>query len=276
VPSAASLASGLASAAAWGAGDFAGGVAARRLHVFRVVLLSQLVGLALIAASALIVGEPWPPRTDLLWSAAAGLSGAVGVTCLYASLAAGRMGVAAPITGVVAATVPVMYTWLALSPPGPVGLAGTALALLGIALVSGPRAERPPLRVLGLALLAGLGFAGFLLLMGLSGRTSFLWLLVAARAASAAALFVLVIARRPPPGPVGRAVVATGVLDAAGNALFLLAARLGALDVAVVLSSLYPVATVVLARLALKERLTPLQGWGAALMLAAIPFLALA
>lgn len=267
---------GIGSALAWGAGDFAGGLATRRTNVLLVVLLSQALGLVALVLLALVLGEPFPEAADLLWAVAAGLSGAVGVTSLYASLASGRMGIAAPITGVVAAVLPVTYTWLILGAPSAYGLAGMAVALVGIALVSGPRAERPPARVLGLALLSGLGFAGFLLLMGLAETDAFLWALSGARAGSSLALLALLVLTRPALTRPGWSVLAAGILDTAGNALFLLAARLGRLDVAVVLSSLYPVATVALARFVLKERLTALQAWGAALMLAAIPLIAMA
>lgn len=268
--------SGLASALTWGAGDFAGGLATRRQNVFVVVLLSQLIGLAGLALIALVVREPLAPVMDLLWGGAAGVAGAIGVTALYASLAAGRMGIAAPITGVLAAVLPVTYAWLVVGAPSAFGLWGMAIALAGIALVSGPRAERPPARVLALALLSGTGFASFLLLLGLSSGAAFLWTLVAARVASSLAMLALVLGTRATWGRPSWAVFAAALGDTGGNAFFLLATRLGRLDVAVVLSSLYPIATVVLARLVLKERLTATQASGAALMLAAIPLITMA
>lgn len=270
-------AAGLASALAWGAGDFAGGLATRRQPVFVVVLLSQLLGLGLLLVLALALREALPPLGDLVWGTAAGAAGAIGVSALYAALAQGRMGIAAPITGVVAAIIPVGFAWSVLGAPSPLGMAGMALALAGIALVSGPRRERPPARVLLLALLSGVGFAGFLLLIGLSGASSFLWTLVAARAGSALLVATLLLAReRRPWGAPTAWVVGASLGDTGGNAFFLLATRLGRLDVAVVLSSLYPVATVVLARVKLRERLSATQAWGSALMLAAIPLVALA
>lgn len=265
---------GLASAATWGAGDFAGGIAARRTPLFVVVLLSQALGLVLVTVLALVSREALPPMTDVWWAIGAGLSGAVGVTCLYGSLASGRMGIAAPVSGVIAAIIPVSYTWIAIGTPATLGLAGMGVALVGIVLVSAPRAERPPGKVLALALLSGFGFAGFLLLMGLSTGTSFLWTLSAARIGSTLAALAVVLAMRPGLGSPGWAVVVAGLCDTLGNAFFLAATRLARLDVAVVLSSLYPVTTVLLARFVLKEKLSPMQAWGAALMLAAIPLIA--
>lgn len=267
---------GLASAASWGAGDFAGGIASKRTNVFVIVMLSQILGLAGLLVLAPFIGEAFPPILDLWWGAAAGLAGAVGVTALYASLAAGRMGIAAPITGVIAALLPVSYAWIVVGAPSTWGLAGMALALVGIALVGTAKVERPPPRVLFLALLSGLGFAAFLLLIGLSSGTSFLWTLIAARAGSALVLVVLVLALRPAWGARPNAWLLVAALgDTLGNVFFLLATRLGRLDIAVVLSSLYPVATVALARFVLHERLTRMQAIGAALMLAAIPLIAL-
>lgn len=266
---------GLGCSAAWGVGDFAGGIATKRQPVFLVVLLSQALGLVLVGTLALALREPVPPWSDLVWGGAAGLAGAVGVTCLYASLASGRMGIAAPITGVVAAILPVAYAWRVEGLPSSLALLGTGLALAGIVLTSGAKAERPPARVFVLAVLSGLGFAGFLLLMGLSSGSSFFWTLTAARAASSTGVLLLVLGSRTAWGRPGWAIAIAGVGDALGNAFFLLSSRWASLDVAVVLSSLYPVVTVALARFVLKEKLTWAQGLGAALMLAAIPLVTL-
>lgn len=265
---------GLASAASWGAGDFAGGLAARRTPLFTVVLLSQSLGLALVVALALVTREPLPGAADWLWGGAAGIAGAVGITALYGALSAGSMGIAAPVSGVIAAALPVAYAWTRIGAPATVGLLGMGIALVGIVLVSAPRVKRPSPRIVALAMLSGLGFAGFLLLFGISTGVSFFWTLSAARIASSAGLALLVLAVRPGWGRPGWAVVVAAVGDTLGNAAYLLATRLTRLDVAVVLSALYPVMTVLLARLVLKEKLTPMQTWGAAIMLAAIPLIA--
>lgn len=274
-------AAGLASAAAWGAGDFTGGIAARRLHVFRVVAVSQAIGLALLLLLALLVEPRLPPSSDFAWGVAAGLAGAVGVTSLYAALASGRMGVAAPITGVLAAALPVAVASVTEGSPGALRLAGFGLAIAGILLVTRPDGGiRTPRRVLLLALVAGLGFAGFLTLIDRASDTSILWPLVAARAASTTLLAALVLARRRQDGPfAARAwpwplLVGNSVLDAAGNAFFVLAAALGRLDVAAVLSSLYPAATVLLARIVLRERITRTQTAGLTIAMAAIVMIA--
>ena len=267
--------SGLASAATYGAGDFLAGLASRRASVFVVALGTQLVGFLVLPPLALALGEPTPSRGEWLWAMLAGLSSFAGIAGLYGALAAGRMGVAAPITGVLAAAVPVAYAWTVGGAPSALAVAGMALALVGIGLVSGPKAERPPPRVLALAIVSGLGFAGFLLLMGISRGESVVWPLVGARVATIAAFGACVLFLRPTiRGTPWWVVVWAGLLIAAGDVAYLLAARLGRLDVAVVLSSLYPAFTVGLARLVLKERLTALQTAGAAVMLVAIPLIA--
>lgn len=268
---------GLASALTYGAGDFLAGVASRRASVALVALGSQLVGLALLPLLALALGETMPDARGWAWAFVAGLSAFVGIGALYAALSMGRMGVAAPITGVLAAAVPVTYAWVVGGAPSSVAVAGMALALVGIGLVSGAKAERPPPRVLALAVLSGLGFAGFLLLIGLSEGDAVVWPIVGARFGTGGAFLIAVLLTRPTLRETPWLLVgATGVLVAAGDATYLLAARLGRLDVAVVLSSLYPAFTVALARFVLKERLTAMQTWGAALMLVAIPMIAMA
>jgi len=267
---------GLASAATYGMGDFFAGVASRRASVFVVALGSQLVGFVLLPIVALALRDPFPATRDILWATGAGASSFLGIAGLYGALAAGRMGVAAPLTGVIAAAVPVAYAWSTGGSPGALPVAGMMLALFGIALVSGPRAERPSLRVLALATLSGLGFAGFLLMMGLSRAESVAWPLTAARIATVGGFLVAVALARPAlRGAPWRLILATGILVALGDVAYLLAARWGRLDVAVVLSSLYPAATVAMARVFLKEQLTATQMAGALVMLAAIPLIAM-
>lgn len=270
----ASTLAGLGAAAGWGAGDFWAGFAGRRASVLLVALVSQLIGLVVLPLVALALGEPLPARSDLLFAAGAGASAAVGIGGLYAALAAGRMGVAAPITGVLAAAGPVTLTWATVGPPATLPLTGMVLGLAGIALVSGPRAHRPPNRVLVLSVLAGAGFAGFLFLLGHAGG-AFVWTLVAARVGTCTALALALLAVRPPTtGLWSPALAWVTVFILVGDVSFLAASRLGRLDVAAVTASLYPLVTVSLARWKLGERLSRVQSAGAGLMLVAIPLIA--
>lgn len=272
-----SASAGLASAAAWGAGDFTGGLAARRASVWRVVAVVQAAGLALLVALLLVLREPLPPARDLAWAAGAGACGAVGLSALYAALNAGSMGVAAPVTGVVASVVPVLVGVWTEGSPGAWAFAGFGLALAGITLVSATGERATTRRALSLALLAGAGFGGFLVLIDRTSGETFLWPLVAVRVTSAALVGLVILARRPPRtrhAPPWGLMLLAALLDTGGNAFFLLAAQLGRLDVAAVLSSLYPAMTVLLARVVLRERMTRAQLAGLALVLVAIVLIA--
>jgi drug/metabolite transporter (DMT)-like permease len=274
---------GLGSAATWGAGDFAGGLASRRGSVLAVLAVGQLAGVSLLAAVAIAAGEAAPPREGLLWSAAAGVAGAAGLAALYRGLAVGRMGIVAPVSAVLSAAIPVAAGALQEGLPPAAKLLGFALGLAGIWLVAGggPAGDGARPAGLGLALLAGLGFGGYLVLMAKGAEGGAFWPLAASRGTSlalAVAAGAVALAAGRPPGPPARAalplVLLSGVLDAAGNALFVLAARAGRLDVAAVLSSMYPATTVALAALVLRERVSARQRAGIAAVLGAIALIA--
>lgn len=266
---------GLASAASWGSGDFAGGLASRRASVWRIVFVSQAVGVAFMTLLALAVGEARPPTRDLLVGVAAGASGAIGIVALYAALGIGQMGVVAPVTAILGAALPIVVGIAREGAPAPLAMAGIALAFPGVWLLS--RAPGARSRAgLGLAMLSGLGFGGFFVLIALASEASLVWPLLAARAATLAAVALVLLARRESPvgAPLGLSALA-GVGDTLGNAFFVLAAAWGRLDTAAILASLYPAATVILARIVLKERLGRGQLVGLALTLVAIVLVAL-
>jgi drug/metabolite transporter (DMT)-like permease len=264
---------GLVSAASWGAGDFAGGLAARRSNVYGVVVVSQATGLVLLAGLALLLAEPLPSRAGALWGAAAGLAGGLGLVALYRGLAIGRMGVAAPLAGVVSAGLPVLFGTFLEGLPGKPQLAGFGLALAAVWLLSrNAGSVRLGSRALVLPLLAGLGFALFLILIDRASEQAVLWPLVAARLASLALLLPLALWRRRGSLPARESlplVALVGLFDSGGNAFYALAAQAGRLDVAAALGSLYPASTLLLARLFLKERLASRQWLGAVMALAA-------
>ena len=264
---------GLCASLSWGTGDFSGGLASRRAHVFTVVLGAYVVGTVLLPILALIWAEPLPSWGDVLWGAAAGLMGTLGLTAFYRALAIGRMGINAPITAVLAAALPVIFSAFSLGLPQPLQMVGFVLALIAVALVSRPErmAGRP--EGLGLALLAGLGFGSFFILIGQVSAHAVFWPLTAARLASLLFMIVFVRARGEPilpKKPVFPLILLAGSLDVAGNVFFILAAHAGRLDVATILSSLYPAVTVLLAAIILRERVSRLQATGIALALGAI------
>jgi drug/metabolite transporter (DMT)-like permease len=268
-----SVAFGLASAASWGAGDFVGGLASRRAPALSVVVFSQGVGIVLLVALALLLGEPGPAPGRLVWAALAGANGAMGLLALYSALASGRMAIAAPVSGVVGAVVPVLVGMTVQGSPGPLRLAGFALGLAGVWLLAGGGAAAAGPTELVLPVVAGVSFGLFLVFIHWAGDAGVLWPLSVARATSMGVLAAIGGASRRLRLPWGGALGLTGlagVLDTGGNAFFVLAAQLGRLDVAGVLSSLYPAATVALACLYLRERLTGRQAVGAGATLAAI------
>jgi drug/metabolite transporter (DMT)-like permease len=269
---------GIASAVSWGAGDFCGGLATRKTSVSRVVIGSQLFGAAVLAVLALLSHEGAPPAGQLLWCSLAGLSGAVGLLSLYRALAVGRMGLAAPVSGVLSAAVPVAVAALLQGPPGVRTSGGFALALVAVWLVSRTDGTAFRFRDLGLPVAAGLGFGLFIVIITRASVGAVFWPLVTARLASLAALTLVVTAlgqpRLPSRGDIGLVALA-GVFDAGGNAFVVLAAHAGRLDVAAVLSSLYPASTVLLARLLLREQVTRWQMVGVAMAAVAIVMITL-
>ena len=277
-PAFASVGFGLASAASWGAGDFSGGLASRRAHVLGVVVVSQAVGLGILLALAIVQSQPLPPLVKLAWGSAAGLSGAVGLVALYRALAIGVMGAVAPVTAVLAAALPVLFGALSEGLPSMVKLAGFGLALAGVWTLSRPEGPAGRPEGLGLALLAGLGFGGFFILIDQARDVALVWPLVSARATSSILTLSIALAGRRrawlPPRGLLPLVLLAGILDVGGNAFFVLAAQAGRLDVSAVLASLYPAATVVLARVVLKERVTRARALGITAALVAIPLIA--
>ena len=270
-----SVALGLASAASWGAGDFSGGLASRRASAAGVVVVSQAAGIALLVLLAVATHEAMPSAGQIGWAALAGANGAFGLLALYSALASGRMGIAAPVSGVVGAVVPVLVDATLHGSPGMVRLLGFGLALAGVWLLTAAEdgIGRAGLRELALPFLAGVSFGLFLVFIHQAGGSTVLWPLTAARATSMSVLGALGgitgTLRLPGRAALGLTGLA-GLLDTGGNAFFVLAAQAGRLDVASVLSSLYPAATVLLACLVLGERLTRRQTAGALVTLAAI------
>jgi drug/metabolite transporter (DMT)-like permease len=253
------VACGLGSALAWGAGDFAGGLASRRSSAMIVVLFSQLVGGTLLLGLAVAIGGSLPPARQLVFGALAGVFGVLGLVGLYKGLAQGRMGLVAPLSAVVTALVPLLFSLVVEGFPGWLRMTGFVIAVAAVWFLSSPEGSaRINAGELRLSLFAGLGFGLFFIFMDQASSQVVLWPLVAARAAAILVMTVLLTATRqlaaPPAGQLSFIVLA-GILDATGNAAFGMAAHLGRLDIAAILASLYPASTVLLAWLVFKERL---------------------
>jgi len=262
-------------AVCYGAADFTGGMVTRRVATIPVVLLSQAVGLVMVAVILPFLGVA-PRAADLWWGGAAGLAGGVGVGLLYRALAVGTMSVVAPTTAVLAVAIPVVASIALGERPTSLTVAGILLGIVSIALVSRPTvstdtAARPS--GLGIAFVAGIAIGLFLLALAQARPASGLWPLLTARLASVALFAVIAaIGRRSLRMPARFAAIAVGggALDMVANTLYLLAAQIGPLSPVVTLSSLYPASTVLLARGVLGERLNGWQTTGVVAALVAV------
>ncbi|HXF84782.1 MAG TPA: DMT family transporter [Anaerolineales bacterium] len=266
---------GLASSLSWGAADFIGGLASKTTSPYRVLYLAEIAGLIPFLALALLTGEALPSAADLLWGACASIIGLMGLLLLYRALAEGQMTIAAPVSALLAALIPVIFGLFTLEIPPWTTLIGFGFALLAVWLVSQNDSTtwRFAFSDLRLPLLSGFFFGLYFLTLHKATLNAFFWPLVSARFAGfvAIGLFAL-ITRRPamPPREVWGYSLFNGVIDIAGNGFYILAAQTGRLDVAAVLSSLYPAATALLAWIFLKERLTFLQTIGVCFAFTAI------
>ena len=272
-PAIATVFLGLLAALAGGCADFGGGLLSRRTALFGVVLLSQFVGMLLAIALAIGRSETAPTQADLVWSVLGGIAAGIGFTALYQALAVGRMGIVAPVTGVFAAVVPVAAGIVLEGVPAPLVLAGIAFAIVAVVLVSRVADEGGARSGLGLAVVAGLGIGSLSICGSQLSDGHVFGPLVLIRATQAALIIGVVLVTRSawrvdrrliPP------IAAVGVLDMVAAGAFVLAVQTGALAVAAVLSSLYPVATVILATVFLRERVSGSHAVGIALAALAI------
>jgi uncharacterized membrane protein len=264
---------GLASAISWGAGDFNGGIAAKRSNAFGVVITAHCLSIVILVVTALMIREPIPPLESWFWGGAAGLGGGIGLLLLYRALAEGRMSVAAPVSALLAAAMPVTLGLFTDSPPGVWTLLGFGLALTAVWLISAEKGLSIRFADLTLPLLAGVSFGAFFIFLHRASLTSILWPMVAVRIVSISSLLGFAILTRQPWLPTRSSllpIILSGLLDTAGNAFYSLSAQIGRADVAAVLSSLYPGSTVLLAWMILKEKISRTQVWGIGLALVAI------
>lgn len=262
------------SAAAWGTGDFSGGVATRSQSQFQVLFLSAVPGIVLLAVIAIFIGENLPSQKDVLWALSAGISGALGVAALYKGLSIGNAATVAPTAAVIGAGLPVAFSCLTLGIPGTTQLIGFLAAVFGIWFVSRPSEDQGRSGIQGLipAVLAGAGFGGFFILIAqVSQGMVFIPLVLTKTAAFTLAFFILIFRQEGVPSLTSNPIALTaGVFDAGGNIFFLLAKQYTRLDVAAVLASMYPSVTVILACLIQGERVSIYQWQGVVLCVIAV------
>ena len=268
---------GIASALSWGAGDFAGGLSSRKVGAYRAVFYADFFGLLVLIAAYFIYPETLPAARVIWVSAIGGMLGTVGLLILYYSLTKGQMSIAAPVSALFAAVLPVIVGSITEGLPGQFQLIGFVLALAAVWLISQGDGSFHISRLsdLRLPVLAGLGFGCYFIFLhsATQDTTAILWPMIISRVAGTLLVLAFVLARREPlsvPRGAWDVVLINATLDLAGNFFYLLASRAGRLDIAAVLSSLYPGATVILAWLLLKERITRWQMAGILLALGAI------
>jgi drug/metabolite transporter (DMT)-like permease len=265
----------------WGASDFLGGLGARRANAFLFTSIVHASGMVLAGLLAFAIRSPFPEGNSLRWALAAGAVGGVALAVFYRALAGGQMGLIAPVAAVLGAAIPTIVTAFFEGLPGRRHVFGFVLAGIGVWLISrgeeqiGQKESRP--KGLGMAVLAGCGFAGFYLCVHQAGNGSALWISVCSRFASLIVTFAFVVFGRQfrtVPRPVLAIAVTAGILDITGSVVFVRASQLGRLDAAVVLSSLYPAITVLLARIFLKEHFSRSRTVGMLAALVAVPMIA--
>jgi drug/metabolite transporter (DMT)-like permease len=265
------IAFGLTSAFAWGAADFTGGLASRETGAYRTIFYAEILGLTLVVAAAVIFWQPIPDLSIWLLAMLAGALGTSGLLLLYHSMTKGLMSIATPVSALLAALLPVVIGSIVEKPAGLLVMIGFVFALASVWLISqsdgGVKDILAHITDLRLPLLAGVGFGLYFVLMHSATRASTLWPMVASRTGGVLILIIYMTLSRQQWVPKRSAytmILLNGLLDIGGNLFFVLAGQVGRLDIASVLSSLYPGSTLILASVFLHERLSRTQWIGIA------------
>lgn len=265
----------------WGTSDFAGGYGSRRANAFVLTAFSHVCAFLLMLAIAFTQRGTFPNRASVFWAVTAGVIGGFSIAIFYRALASGHMGLAAPIGALLGAAIPTLVDIALEGAPSRWSILGFALAILALWLITRPEApgendESGHPKGVAAAALAGVGFAGFYLCIH-QATGSPTWIAAISRIGSFAATSIAVLTTRAPLQLNRSATVfgaLAGSLDIIGVALFLLASQHSRLDEAVVITSLYPAITVLLARIVLKEHFSRWKFVGLLAALAAVPLIA--
>jgi drug/metabolite transporter (DMT)-like permease len=279
---------GCGSAFLWGFGDFSGGMGVRAgggtmRASLKVICISHTVSLILVTCLALGMGSPMPHGKILGWGISCGVAGAIGLMCFYVALAEGSMGPSAAISGLLAAGLPSAVTLYTQGAPSAMKIAGFLTAAAAIWMIAaGSHLETASARTLTLAMLSGVSFGIFFLGLKLASPAGPLWAMACSRIGSASTTLLILLGIGF--GGAGEiqfsrkaALFALGTVffDTAGNMMFIASTRLGRLDVAAVLASLYPASTILLASIVLREHPTRRQMIGMAVALVAVVMITL-
>ena len=269
--------SAMAATFAWGVSDFVGGYASRRANSFLLTTITHVSGTTLMVLLALLFHSAFPAQHALVWAVGAGLFGGFALAVFYGALSQGNMGLTAPISAVLGAAIPTTFGILTEGLPSPLRLLGFFSACIGIWLISRSEGSEGRPKGLGAAFFAGFCFAGYFLCIKEAGDGSVFWIAGVSRFISFLTTGTIVLVTRQF-GPMDRAGVAwgiaAGVLDISGSAFFIHASQTGRLDTAVLISSLYPAVTVLLARVFLDEHFSRWKVVGLIAALLAVPLIA--
>ena len=269
---------GVGSAAAWGTGDFAGGLAARRAGGMLVTGGAQVVGFVLLLVAVVVLRPPLPPTSTLLLGALGGIAGGLGLAALYRALGMGAMGLVSAVSGVGGVLIPLAIGTLVWGTViQPIQLAGVGCALLAIGAASGATTRGVSREALLLALTAALGFGLWFVFLDRAAEHDQLWALVASRGSASLVVggSALLRADRSRLAGVAPLVALAGLLDVAANGMVVLAFATVPVGIVAALSGTYPLATMLLARGLLGEALPRLGLVAVALAVAGIVFISL-
>ncbi len=267
---------GLAAALSWGAGDFAGGLAARKVGSYRAVMFAEAIGLGAIFIALPFFPEAFPDWHSIIWSSVAGVVGSTGLLAFFEAMRRGRLSVVAPLSALLGAAVPIIVGVFTEGLPKPIVFAAFGLALVAIVLISRekvPEDEEKKAPYLHIPLLSGIAFGFYFVIMHEASQDYFWGPLIVARSAGMLAIAAYLLFKRESfrvPSGSWHLLVVNGIFDVGGNAFYILAGQAGRMDVSAVLGSLYPGMTVFLAWLILKEKLQITQWIGILLALIAI------
>jgi drug/metabolite transporter (DMT)-like permease len=280
---------GLLSAFSYGYADFVGALAAKKVSALTVTTISFCFGLLIASALSFFVGANFSPAA-ISAGIFAGIASGIAISCLYAALALGPISIVSPLTAVISAVIPVIFDLATGAELGPFALIAICLVLVAVVLVAfvpGQDFRLPSLRALFYSLGAGVGFAGiFVFLDGApsdSGLSTLIVMRVVGITLMLAGLTYAFFKYRPKQfletSIFSRSliwlVLLAGSGDVLGNVFFLVATRAGELAIAAVLTSLYPVGTILLARIVLKERIAKSQSLGIVLAIGACVLIAI-
>jgi len=270
----------LLSAVFVGGADFLGGLTSRSANGVRVAASVSAVGLPLALAVALVVPADAVTRADVVWATCAGAFVGIGLACFYLGMGRGLISVVAPVAAVTGAVVPVVYAFARGERPGPVAIVGLVAAFAAVAVVSLAPSEQHPEAatvdevVIALALVSGLLFGLFYVAFSRTSEDAGMWPVAVERTSATVALtaFALIVSRGPFTASfrMVKAVSVIAVLEITATIFVLLALQRGPIAVASVVASLYPVTTVLLAGVVLRERLSRLQYAGIVCALVAV------